>query len=216
MSHTAVTQTRPIPMPRQSGLLNRKGRFYLNMRVPKELRPLYGKKDIFRKSLETSDYREAVQRVRYEAFRLESEFAEKRRELERAKQRATEPPPEISPQEAHGLVFRWFIEQEKLSEEWWDGDATELPPERLAETLDILKTDSAVYAGGNENLAPYDNSGDLDAFLKREGIDYPADSPAYRKLRTVFRKAKVENLERMIDRMTRGRFENHDPLFREV
>ncbi len=81
MSHITVTQSQPIPMPRQSGLLERRGRFYLNMRVPKELRSLYGKKEVIRKSLNASDRSEAISRVRYEAFKLDAEFKAKEREL---------------------------------------------------------------------------------------------------------------------------------------
>src|ERR1700722_11788754 len=84
MSHNSVTHSRPIPMPRQSGLLERNGRFYLNMRVPKDLRALYGKKEIIRKSLDTSNRAEAISRVRYKAFKVDSDFEAKRRELKNA------------------------------------------------------------------------------------------------------------------------------------
>jgi hypothetical protein len=33
-------------MPKHSGLLKRKGRYYLNSRVPKDLRSLYGKQEV--------------------------------------------------------------------------------------------------------------------------------------------------------------------------
>jgi integrase len=122
MSHKPVTHSRPIPMPKHSGLLKRKGRFYLNVRVPKELRAAYGKQEIIRKSLGTSDPREAISRLRYEAFKLDSEFKAKQRELGKV-----EPPPTvlaISDREAHDLVFRWLIDQEKLSQDWWDKEGS--------------------------------------------------------------------------------------------
>jgi hypothetical protein len=65
-------------MPRQSYLLERNGRFYLNMRVPKDLRSAYRNEEIIRKSLHTSDRREAISLVRFEAFKLDSEFEAKR------------------------------------------------------------------------------------------------------------------------------------------
>ena len=43
MSHTNDTQIQPIPMPRHSGLIYRKGRAYLNIRIPKDIRHLYPK-----------------------------------------------------------------------------------------------------------------------------------------------------------------------------
>ncbi len=189
-------------MPRQSGLLLRKGRYYLNIRVPTELRPLYGKKDIFRKSLDTSDFREAVSRIRFEAFKLEAEFEEKRRESLRAKV-AAEPAEclrEISDQAAHALVFRWFIEQETLSQEWWENDGVNLPPGQLAEAVENMETEAAAFSGGNAQLLPDDGSVILGTYLAREGIDCPKDSPAFRKLRPLFRKGTLESLLRTIDR----------------
>jgi len=77
MSHNTVTHCRQIPMTHQSGLLPRKGRYYLNIRVPQDLCSLYGKKDaMIRKSLWTSDYREAISRLRYEVFKLDQKFTD--------------------------------------------------------------------------------------------------------------------------------------------
>jgi hypothetical protein len=53
-------------MPKHSGLLKRNDRFYLNMRVPKDLRPLYGKKEIIRKSPDTSERGEAIMPIELE------------------------------------------------------------------------------------------------------------------------------------------------------
>lgn len=215
MSHITVTHSRPIPMPRHSGLLCRKGRYYLNIRVPKDLRGLYGKRDILRQSLGTSDYREAISKVRFEACKLEAEFAEKRREMER-KAMPLQQLREISEQEAHALIFRWFINLEKQSHEWWQNDGINLPPERLADTLDDLRIEETVYRGGNANLMEEDGSKDLDRFLKCEGIDCPPDSAAYKKLRPLFRMARVENVRRTIDRVTHKDVTTREPLFREV
>ena len=218
MSHITDTQSRPIPMPRHSGLLCRKGRYYLNIRVPNDLRPLYGKQEIIRKSLGTSDHREAISKVRFEAFKLDAEFAEKRRENEQARRTAGALPQlrEISEQEAHALVFRWFIGAEKLADDWWQTDGINIPPDRLADTLDDLRIDETVYCGGNENLLAADGSAELDRFLKCEGVDCPKDSPAYKKLRPLFRMGKVENLRRTIDRVTHQGVTAREPLFREV
>ena len=53
MAHKTDTQSCPVPMPRESFLLRRDGHYYLNRRVPTELRPLYGKTEFIRKSLKT-------------------------------------------------------------------------------------------------------------------------------------------------------------------
>jgi hypothetical protein len=59
--------------------------------------------------------------VRFESLQLDAAF-----ERERAKMRGTKPVPRqihsISKQEAHNLVFRWFIDLEEMSESWWEND----------------------------------------------------------------------------------------------
>jgi hypothetical protein len=132
MAHNTVTQSHPIPMPKHSGLLKRNGRFYLNVRVPQDLRSLYGQKEIIRKSLGTCDAREAISLVRFEAYKLDSEFEAKRRELKSVEALPTIQT--ISDREAHDMVFRWFIQLEKTSQDWWDKEGstfdesdTELP-----------------------------------------------------------------------------------------
>jgi hypothetical protein len=82
MSHRTDTLTQPIPMPRHTHLLRRGSRYYLNVKVPKDLRGVL-KKDIIRKALKTSDPREAARLVRLESLRWHTYF-----ENERAKLRA--------------------------------------------------------------------------------------------------------------------------------
>lgn len=205
-------------MPRHSGLLRRQGRYYLNVRIPTDLRTIYGKQDIIRKALGTSDHREAISRIRFESFKLDSEFAEKRRQLKTSAEAALPRPQvcDISNREAHEIVTRFFVGLENLSEEWWENDGCKLAPEKLNDALDALRTDSAVYAGGGEALLPEDGSADLDAFLKTEGLDIPKDSAAYRKLRPLFRRARLENVQRTIDRATNRTVQAREPLLREV
>ncbi len=50
-------------MPRHTHLMRRGSRYYLNVKVPTDLRHVL-KKEIIRKSLGTSDYGTAIQRVR--------------------------------------------------------------------------------------------------------------------------------------------------------
>ena len=68
MSHQTDTLTQPIPMPRHTGLLRRGSRYYLNVKVPKDLRAIL-KKEIIRKALHTSDPHEAARKVRLESLR---------------------------------------------------------------------------------------------------------------------------------------------------
>ena len=218
MSHKTDTQRRPIPMPRQSGLLLRGGRYYLNMRVPTELRPLYGKREIVRKSLGTSDYRAAVGKVRFEAFKLDAEFEAKRRELQSA-ERASAPPSavcELSEREAHEMVMRFFVSREKLAEEWCENEVGGFSPEELDTAIDNLRVDSTAYAGGRGQIEKDDGSRALDSFLHGEGLSVPKDSAAYRTLRPLFRRALLENTARTLDRVESGTVRTHEPNFRDV
>ncbi len=200
-------------MPRQSYLLSRNGRYYLNMRVPTELRTLYGNKEFCRKALGTSDHREAAQLVKFEAYKQEAEFAEKRRELAKTAKRTIS---EISEMEAFNMVFRWFKEREKQSDEWWHNDGINLPDEHRKELWQDMQLDAESYSCGTESYEAVDGSGALDVFLKREGIECPKDSSAYRFLRPLFRRACLENVRRTIDRMTGEPVRAHEPLFGEV
>ncbi len=108
-------------MPHQSGLLYRKGRYYLNIRVPKDLRSLFGQTEIIRKALKTSDYHEAVREVRYQAGQMEAHFAERRRAMKaKASKPEREKLNELSTREAHNLVFRFLIGLKKSTEKWWE------------------------------------------------------------------------------------------------
>jgi len=61
-----------------------------------------------------------------------------------------------------------------------------------------------------------DGSRDLDAFLKSEGLHCEKDSPAYQKLRDLFRLAVLENTQRTIDRVSGRGANSHRPLFSDV
>ena len=60
-------------MPRHTHLLRRGSQYYVNVRVPKDLRGILNK-EIIRRSLQTSDLGEAVRRVRLESVRIHDEF----------------------------------------------------------------------------------------------------------------------------------------------
>lgn len=203
-------------MPRQSGLLCRKGRYYLNIRVPTELRPLYGKKEFFRKALNTSDYHTAASEVRFEVGRVEAEFAAKRRE--KNAHCAKTPPPvlsELSDREAHEIVLGFFIGLEKETAEWCE-DTRDYSEEKREHLLENLRVDECVYAGTSKHYEPRDGSTDLANFLKRKGIECPTDSAAFRKLRPLFRRARVESVARAIDRVEGRTVRAHEPYFRDV
>jgi hypothetical protein len=201
-------------MPRHTHLLRRGSQYYVNVRVPKDLRGVL-KKDVVRKSLHTSDPSEAVRRVRFESVRIHDEF-----ETLRAKSRAEKTQPrdlaEISEREAYSIVFRYFTGLEKMSEDWWEDEVPNLEREQLKEALDNLRLDEGVLTGGSEHYEPDDGSFYLNAFLREHQIVGTPQSRMYQKLRELFRRAQLENTQRTMDRIEKGIVSAHDPLFRDV
>jgi len=193
--------------------MRRGSRYYLNVKVPKDLRRVL-KKELIRKSLKTSDPHEAARMVRFESLELDAVF-----DKERAKLRGANGPTKqirsISRQEAHDLVFQWFIELEELSEEWWENEGRNMGD--IRETLDTLRIDAAALQGGTPNYREDDGSYDLDAFLiGNPAINCPKDSAAYQQLRPLFRRARLENTLRTMDRVSNQTVANHDSIFRET
>ena len=201
-------------MPRQSGLLRRKGRYYFNIRVPTELRPLYGKREFLRKALKTSEYYEAASEARFEAARAQAEFESKRRTIKTAP--ITTAPPSIvaqlSEREAHDIVLRFFIGLKKEASDWCE-DNRYCSEEERESLLETLRIDECDYSGTSKHYEPNDASTDVATFLKREGIECREDSPAFRKLCSLFRMARVENLGRTIERIQGRTVRAKDPLF---
>jgi integrase len=213
MSHNAVTQRLEKPM---SYMLKRNGRYYLNLRVPTELRQFY-KTVVIRESLHTSDYRKAAEEVRFEVARYTAEFQTKREQIRAS--RATEPRVtfrEMSDQEAHRLVLRWFIGMEKKSAEWWEKDGRQMSAEQLKECRENFGIDATVFDGGTAQYEGYDGTSYLDGFLSDEGLDVPKGTVAYEKLRRLFRLALVENAQRKLDLVTHRSAKAHEPIFRDV
>lgn len=67
-------------LPKQPNILPRNGRLYFRKKVPKELVSIIGKTEI-KKSLKTSDLKEAKIRLPIEQLKAEEMFAEARKQL---------------------------------------------------------------------------------------------------------------------------------------
>ncbi len=213
MAHSTDTLSQPLPMPRHTHLLRRGSRDYRNVKVPKDLRAVL-KKELIRQALKPSDPHEAARTVRFESLQLDALFDRERAKL-RGADLSSKQLRSISRQEAHDLVFRWFIELEELSEDWWENEGRNLSD--IRETLDTLRMDAAALQGGTPNYQEDDGSFDLDAFLKgNPAIVCPKDSAAYQQLRPLFRRARLENTRRTMDRITCKTIATHDPIFRET
>jgi len=105
-------------MPRHTHLLRRGSQYYVNIRVPQNLRNVL-KKDIVRRSLHTSDPREAVRRVRIESLKIHAEFEELRAKSRPEKQ--ARDLSAISERDAYNIAIGYFGQLEKSAKifPWW-------------------------------------------------------------------------------------------------
>jgi hypothetical protein len=201
-------------MPRHTHLLRRGSQYYVNVRVPKDLRGILNK-EIIRRSLQTSDLGEAVRRVRLESVRIHDEF-----ETLRAKSRPEKTQPTslsaISEREAYTIALRYFTGLEKMSEHWWENEAPKLEEWHFQQALDNLRTDEVVYTGGSQHYRQEDGSSSLDSFLRERRMICAPDSAIYQKLRELFRRADLESTRRTMDRIENRTIIAHDQLFRDV
>jgi hypothetical protein len=206
-------------MPRHTHLMERNGRYYLNVRVPKDLLTTY-KKEHIRKSLGTSDHSAALDKIRLASLKLHTEFAEARARLRRP---ALGPPQKIerlSDEDAHRLVVKFFIQEERRHDEWWEKEGRGLPyAERLeAEHAMMGDAEHLCYPTESEDRFWDDGSGYLEKFLTEQHLDLPRDSEAYRKLLPLIRRAKIENLSRTINAFSGGvrTADKDDPMFNRI
>ena len=218
MAHLTDTPARPLPMPHHTHLLRRGSRYYLNVKVPKDLRAALGK-ELIRKALGTSDPHEAARQVRFEAYRMDSEFESKRRELLAAKREKPQMPSplKISDKEAHEIVCEFFVKLEKDSEDWSECELPKMHDSTKRELVADLRMDSTASDG--QRSGPYsqdDGRIDLENFLNGKGWTILPDSPAYKRLCSLFRRARRENTLRNIDRLLNRTVIPQETVFRGV
>ncbi|PGH53118.1 hypothetical protein CRT60_24710 [Azospirillum palustre] len=167
-------------VPRHTRLHRRNGTYYLRAAVPEELRPAYGKSEVW-KSLRTKDPKEAARLVKVESLKVDQEFEALRKRLDG-------PAVDISVSEAERLaalhVLDWIEEDEEARME----GLSDHDYRKYAEALDIVE------AGNGDALARGDISViefEIDEVLDRHSLNIPKGSPGYRRLGFALLKASV-------------------------
>ena len=130
-------------MPKPIGLLCRSGRYYLNARVPLELVPLYGQKQFIRRALGTGEYKEAVHRLKFEAYRLDEEFMRKKSQSSPTVLRKIS---DLSDSQIKALVERYFIIHDKRNHKAYR-EELKAEDSNFAEALDNARIDAQVAQG---------------------------------------------------------------------
>lgn len=169
-------------MPRRASHLQLRGNIYwLRLRVPDVLRAYLGKTEI-RKSLGTSDYREAQVRARIERVKIDAEWEALRRRLSPVVMT------ELSETEVWQLAASWFVEREKRNAK--DGS-------RWSSLEDAER--ELVTLSSPENLAPVSFK-TVEELLKQEGFKLDPASEGWMRLDSFVRQGLIEMARRDIRR----------------
>jgi len=177
------------------------GTYYLRAKVPAVLRPII-KKTEERISLRTKELKEALRKVKIESLRVDREFEAAEAELKRLK------PPEkkLSREELLWIVKDFVVKQDQDSLTWTGKALEDFSPLEISATADDLINDAVALDSFSKNSHPLetdDGARYLDTYLRGEGKRWGIvpDSDDYTFLLREFRKAKVEILNRSIDRL---------------
>ena len=214
MSHSTVTPDPEKDMVRQPHLMRRKGRYYLNRKVPQDLQKILGK-EVVRESLKTSDHATAVKNLRIRLVKWDARFDQERRKLTFAE--STERT-ELSEQEIQYLAHEFFIECERDRENWWNQTGRYMDEDDTKEVIENVGTELAIYEGGSPYFLEQDGDcrGTTLQLLKEKNYKLSKKSASFQRLSFLIRKAAVESASRQLDRLYRKQIRPKSEFFREI
>lgn len=168
----------------------RGNRYWFRAKIPADLQGHFKERErTF--SLGTSDYREAVEKVRVESVKFDQEMLEARRKA------AAEPVNTISDTEIQRLAAIYLSEVLEEDEEVRREGLDDRGYQKIGEALDLVDLGGrhALARGNGDHLAF-----EVDDLLERNGVKLDRDSEAYRKLTYAVSKASVRATEMMLKR----------------
>ena len=155
-------------MPAHTHLFRRGATYYFRVGVPKGLRKAIGKTEII-KSLRTTDFAKAKSLVALELANANARLESEREKLQPvAKSRVSLA--SLSDVEVQRLAMERFIDLEKDSEEWFARERSSLDSEEVAEVIDNLRVELAVFSGGSKDYRADDGSDHLRACYELTGV----------------------------------------------
>ncbi len=202
MNHPTDTPSVFTAVPGHTRLFRREGgTYYLRAKVPAALRPIVGKTEI-RKSLRTKTLKEALPLVKIESLRVDREFSE----AEAKAKGKSAPDRKMSREELAWIVADFVVKSDHDSVVWTEKAREELSDSELRDIADDLATDAEAYdsfSKSSHSLETSDGAGFLDEYLRNEGARWEIvpGSDDYKYLLREIRRAKVEVLNRSIDRL---------------
>lgn len=182
-------------MPHRASHLQLRGSTYwLRLRVPDVLRPMVGRTEI-RKSLKTSDYREAQQLARIERIKIDAKWEIARRRLSPALV------PQLSERELWQLAAQWFVDTEKRN----------VSKGEVWKSLDEAQCElDALSVPHNAEAASYPVAEQL---LTNAGIRLEPSSESRRLLESYLQQAMLEAARRDVQRSFPSTPFPLDPMF---
>jgi hypothetical protein len=165
------------------------------------------KRKEIKRALKTSDFREAVRRVKLESTKLDALFDDARDVVNRGSHGLSG----ITDAQAIQLVTRWFVEAEKKSEDWYDRHFRELTRNEKTEMLADLRDDEAAYRGADlDDPSQGDGTAELRRILIASGRTVDPKDPLFAKLVALLRRARLENIRRSMQRLAGDSPTEHD------
>jgi len=220
-------------MGRNSWLFCRSGRYYLRARVPQDLIQIIGKREI-KKSLRTSDRKQALERLTAEAAEVSEQFAVARRKLKYEVERRV---PDLTDHESKRLAYLWFRKREREAVEYAFQDPASNPAaleEARYQLFELLSGEEEVVAPVVQSAvdrilieagfptktieAPLSGAMNktTDRRLKRRYVrvlDFDKTDPAYRMLCERIHRGMIENVRRQQQRLGGQTSTTVDPAF---
>ena len=192
---------------RSEHLHRRQGIYYLRLRVPDELRPIIGKREI-KRSLKTADPSEAKRRIALERFKAHAELDEARRKLV-TKQEST---PEListaklTDADLWSLMACWFVQQQKADENLGpvqvrSGDLDEA----ITRLTDPEDTNALAWVHSTTRK-----------FLAGQHINLSPQSEPFRRLQQLIHEAMIERERRLARRFLSGSGPDLNPRFAQL
>jgi len=204
MRHPTGTPSKNSEVALHNRLQRRDGTYYLRAKVPERLRSIIGKREI-KRSLKTASPKEALALVKVESLAVDRIFAAAEAKL--AGSKAVEQ--KLSREEITWILADYVVKSDHESEEWINEAIENSTPVELRDiSMDLAEDAMALdsYTKGSPPTETDDGCDILDNYLQSEGKRWgiEPDTENYRTLLREFRRARVEILNRSIDRL-RGR-----------
>lgn len=199
-------------MPRQTRLMRRGAIYYFRAAVPIDLAADYGRFEVCR-SLKTADFASARRLCAIESVKTDALFA-----TMRARKNAKDKKqPPLSEAEIYALVSNFFVEEERASERWADTELSSFSDDDRKDVKEsyALQTVLLTYPDGDNQASDAPALKLAEAYLQQHPeLSVAPDSPEFLRLARRLRRAKVESLNRRIDRLERKSVQTTDGDFR--